>query len=103
MDATNVVYESKTRQEIEFLKNNWESDPCWNIESTEGFEAHAKELEKYRLEMEQEWANERFAEIDSRATALKCSMEVAEYIISLERKLERMQDKIDQLWYQSRI
>jgi len=90
MDKTNVVYEARTRQDIELLKSNWRSDPCWDIECTEGFEAHTEELKKYRLEMEQKWANARFDEIDSRATALKCSMEVAEYIIDLERKLERI-------------
>lgn len=34
----------KTPQEIEDLKRNWLSDPCWDIEDTEGFEEYREEL-----------------------------------------------------------
>lgn len=30
----------KTRKDIEVLKANWLRDPCWDVEGTEGFEAH---------------------------------------------------------------
>ncbi len=42
----------KTREEIEALKKDWLKDPCWDIEATEGFEAHHDELYIYRLEQE---------------------------------------------------
>lgn len=45
----------KTREEIEALKENWLYDPCWDIENTEGFEAHREELEKFHKEKQQEW------------------------------------------------
>lgn len=42
----------KPRAEIEALKENWLSDPCWDIEDTEGFEAHYGELYAFRLAQE---------------------------------------------------
>lgn len=42
----------KSRAEIEALKENWLSDPCWDIEDTEGFEAHYGELYAFRLAQE---------------------------------------------------
>lgn len=38
----------KTRKEIEALKTNWLRDPCWDVEGTEGFEAHHDELLAFR-------------------------------------------------------
>jgi len=29
-----------TPEQIQKLKDNWSQDPCWDIEDTEGFEAH---------------------------------------------------------------
>lgn len=57
----------KTRSEIEALKANWLSDPCWDIETTEGFEAHHDELLAFRKQTEaphiQRWQQENtFAE-----------------------------------------
>jgi hypothetical protein len=46
---------TKNREEIEALKQDWHADPCWDIEETEGFEAHREELEAYRLECEAAW------------------------------------------------
>jgi|GEM_PF-1405279 len=42
----------QTPEEIEKLKVNWSKDPCWDIEDTEGFEAHHDELLKWREERE---------------------------------------------------
>jgi len=43
----------RTAAEIEALQANWASDPCWDIEDTEGFEAHHAELLAYRLAYEE--------------------------------------------------
>lgn len=40
----------KSREEIEQLKTSWEFDPCWDIEDTEGFEAHRDELRVFHLQ-----------------------------------------------------
>lgn len=37
---------------LEELKAQWSCDPCWDIEKTEGFEAHRQELYVFRLETE---------------------------------------------------
>jgi len=42
----------KTRHDIEVLKAGWVRDPCWNIETTPGFETHASELHAFRLATE---------------------------------------------------
>ena len=42
--------EIRTPEEIEALKKNWLQDPCWDIEDTEGFEAHREELLTWRKE-----------------------------------------------------
>jgi hypothetical protein len=39
----------KSPAEVEELKRNWLADPCWDIESTPGFEAHAAELIEWKL------------------------------------------------------
>ena len=43
---------AKTANEIAELKRGWSADPCWDIEDTEGFEAHRDELKTFRLETE---------------------------------------------------
>lgn len=49
----------RTTEEIEQLKKNWMADPCWDIEDTEGFEAHNNELfawrKEYEAKIEKEW------------------------------------------------
>lgn len=44
----------KTREKIENLKRDWSSDPCWDLEKTEGFEEHTEELLEYRLSCEKQ-------------------------------------------------
>lgn len=43
---------TKTPEQIQALKDNWIKDPCWDIEDTEGFEAHHDELLKWREDLE---------------------------------------------------
>jgi hypothetical protein len=43
----------KTKEEIDSLKQNWLGDPCWDIETTEGFEEYYYELKCFRLEEEE--------------------------------------------------
>lgn len=46
---------TKTRKEVEKLKADWKSDPCWDIETTEGFEDYYKELDEFSEKCNQEW------------------------------------------------
>lgn len=89
----------KSKDEIESLKRNWESGPCWDIEATESFEAHHDELLAYRLKMEAQWAQERYGEIDRKATQLRCSHELAEYIMGLERQLASMDQALETIYF----
>lgn len=54
----------KTEQEINSLKWNWSHDPSWDIENTEGFEEHKKDLYIYRLEVENAQLRRRLTQID---------------------------------------
>jgi len=45
----------KSTEEIEKLKRNWLADPCWDIETTEGFEDHVEELLNFRRSTETEF------------------------------------------------
>ena len=59
--------------EIEALKANWERDPCWDIETTEGFEEYREELLAFRKEREAHWkerAGEHQAELESKVCPL---------------------------------
>ncbi len=43
------------KEEIEKLKSDWVSDPCWDIEKTEGFEEHEAELLVFSTETKKKW------------------------------------------------
>jgi hypothetical protein len=57
---------SKTRDEIETLKTQWAADPTWDIEDTEGFEAHRFELRRFRIETDAALAIEAGARIEAK-------------------------------------
>jgi len=59
---------------------------------------HKDELLAFRLKTEEEQKQALFDEIDSKATKLKCSFELARYIIHLEHRLDGMMDLIDALY-----
>jgi hypothetical protein len=40
---------AKSPAEVEELKRQWLGDPCWDIDNTEGFEAHRAELIEWKL------------------------------------------------------
>lgn len=49
-----VDYPTRTRDEIEELKRQWLRDPmAWDIEDTEGFEAHREELHNFHIQQEE--------------------------------------------------
>ena len=43
-----LVPTRRTDSEISDLKSQWIKDGCWDIEDTEGFEAHSEELSAWR-------------------------------------------------------
>ena len=86
---------SKTEQQLDVLKAQWRSDPCWDIYQTEGFEEHIEELKAYQQEMYIKWDNERKHYLQEKATRLNCSTQLAEYIQVLEREIKGLRDDIE--------
>lgn len=64
---------TRTPHEIEKLKNDWAKDPCWDIETTSGFEDHKEELLAFRKQIEAEWEDKFVA----------CQAERREHIMNL--------------------
>jgi hypothetical protein len=48
-DPVDAPEPSKSPADVEELKRQWLADGCWDIEHTEGFEAHEAELIEWRL------------------------------------------------------
>ena len=82
----------KTKQELDDLKAQWKSDPCWDLYNTEGFEEHKDELYAYQEKMERKWADEYHERISTKAKEMNCSFETAEYIRRLEQRLEKLEN-----------
>ncbi len=79
----------KTRHEIETLKAGWLRDPCWDIETTETFEAHRDELLAFRQAAEAGWKAER----EAREAALDAEADQlgVRGLLRLVRRLEEQQ------------
>lgn len=86
----------RTEAELHNLKASWTEDPHWDIEDTDGFEAHVEELRSYRLQMERQWEEARKKRIRDRAHALGCpdNLALAEYVEKLESRLESQFESI---------
>lgn len=80
-----------SRTEVDELKTQWEADPIWDIEDTDGFEDHREELTAFRKTKEAAWEQLRREEIRSKAKALKCSLEFALYIEYLESRIDALE------------
>ncbi len=89
----------KTQEEIQYLKQNWLNDPCWDIEETEGFEEYREQLLEYRLRCEHKWEEGYKNRIAKRAAELNCSIELIVYIERLEYRLDDMERKLDALYF----
>ena len=81
-----------TQEQIEQLKANWKSDPCWDIQDTEGFEEHKAELVNFATAVHKEWKR-----MEDERKAAKCaklggiSTELLDYIEFLEFKINRLE------------
>jgi hypothetical protein len=82
----------KTRQDVEFLKANWKDDPCWDLETTVGFEAYKDELLKYRLSQEEKWWEEYNNRLKEKAEEMGIpgNIKLAAYIEKLEDTIKRL-------------
>ena len=85
----------RTQQEIEELKREWCEDPCWDIEDTEGFEAHHDELKAWREELRRQHAQNLTRRLERRAAELECSVALVRYIEVLESSLWALKRRVD--------
>ena len=84
----------KTKEELDDLKYHWKADPIWDIEETEGFEEHRKELLGYRRFWESIWRDEYAETLRELSLKYDCSRRTAEYIYKLEKRLQKIENKI---------
>lgn len=94
-----TTFPERTRDEIDALKRDWQRDPCWDIEETEGFEAHREELEEFHAEMEAVWTRRRNMAAAKKAEELGCpnNLALGNYVLSLERRIERLEARVGKL------
>ncbi len=87
----------KSPEEIQRLKADWLNDPCWDIETTEGFEAHRDELLAFRNERERQWEEQRKARLEAKAAELGIpgNTRLAAHIERLESRLIRLEEALD--------
>jgi hypothetical protein len=85
--------EMRSAEEIADLKRQWQRDPCWDIETTPGFEAHVEELVAYRLEMEAKWHEKWEAQMQAFAQELGIpkNIALAKHIRALEERIEQLE------------
>lgn len=75
------------------LIKQWENDPIWDLEDTEGFEEYKEQLLAHRVRMELIWEEERqHREAEYKARAEKMTkVELLRYCESLERRIEKLE------------
>jgi len=81
------------KDEIQALKNEWENDPCWDIETTEGFEDYREELLAYRLKCEAKWDAEYQEELKAYAAEIGIpeNLPLAKHIRFLEERIDQLE------------
>lgn len=81
----------KTDRELDALKRQWQEDPHWDIEETEGFEFHRESLKAFRLEVEQNRKDLLYRRMTDRAGTLNCSLALLHVIEGMERRIKRLE------------
>ena len=89
-----MTTKTKTADELIDLIQQWEADGCWDLEDTEGFEEHRKELLGYRRFWESIWRDEHAETLRELSLKYDCSRRTAEYIYKLEKRLQKIENKI---------
>lgn len=87
----------KTEPQIADLKRQWEYDPIWDIETTEGFEDHKEDLLNFRLEKEEEWNQMRLDRDESRCVSLGLEFPSQLPLLALINRLEKRIEQLEHL------
>lgn len=94
---------TRSTSELDELKKTWKSDPHWDIEHTEGFEAHTEELLAFGKLCEAEWQASRDEQQLREDKALGEELAslgaigVLKLIKSLQKKLGEAEERIEKL------
>lgn len=105
MAMSEARWPAPSAEEIESLKRDWELDPCWDIETTEGFEAHRDELLAHRKKCEERWEKareEQQAERDRKALALVAELgfeghlPLGRHLLGLSGRIEALEARLAQ-------
>jgi hypothetical protein len=96
MQSESAAAQVRTAGEVQELCRNWRNDPCWDLETTEGFEAHAPELLEYRQEWERKWAADQHAIVMEKAFELGVpgNTALATYVMRMEREIATLKDAL---------
>ncbi len=85
----------RTKEDIEDLKRNWQIDPCWDIEETEGFEDHKLELQNFRYIHEQRETDIYNKDLEQYAYKIGTgSTKLAEHIRGMKTTIEELKEEI---------
>lgn len=82
----------KTRREIDDLKNDWLADPIWDLETTEGFEAHHAELLEFSTRIHAERTRRNEEEFAAFSAAVGCTDNQV-----LAHEIKRLRDVVEKL------
>lgn len=90
---------TRTLGEIEDLKAQWESDPHWDIEDTDGFEDHREELQTFHQQKKLEWQEQAKQRVRDKAAELGCpdNLKLARYVMDLEYHIDRLGARLEKL------
>lgn len=91
--SANPYPRRRSQAEVEALKASWLSDPCWDIESTEGFEAHRDELLTFHYEQKIQWRRDD----EERATRWGMTHLGASIVAGLRSQVEKLEERIEEV------
>lgn len=97
MSGADASTSTPTRTDVERLKADWTSDPCWDLEDTPGFEEYRDELREYAARVREEWARAYREELEefARTIGVPGNVALAECIRTLERRIRAAENRLD--------
>lgn len=97
MNEQHEAAQVRSRQEIEYLKGQWEADPCWDLEETEGFELHREELAEFARQKGEERRAREQDRLEARAIELGIPGNAAlvTHLERLESQIDRLEERLD--------
>ena len=93
LENSTVRPEQRTQIEITALFNHWKADPCFDLESTDGFEAYREQLTGMRREYEERCAREARQRLMNKSIAIGIpgNLTLTAYIQSMEERLGQLE------------